>query len=222
MHVASVSSGCCKSRLRCCICYNGYTHMLQASIPNVSSVSSNVCCKCVYLDCICFTHILQVFYLNVARAFAMAFQVFLCVFANISDTYFKCFICFYTYITNVSSDSFKSGSDVAIGDPPTAAGVQAREVEGGVSNLCEVKRHRHRSDRCGQRSDRHRPPPGCAKQVRLDAGVRQGTCTAVDQRANYLVRYIWQYQITIRNYQIYSKSRYRKSGKNNRFWYGRP
>jgi hypothetical protein len=151
-----------------------------------------------------------VFYLNVARAFAMTFQVFLSVFANVSDTCFKCFICFYTYITNVSSDSFKSGSNVAVGDPPTAAGVQAREVEWGVSNLCVRSRGQAQA------------PPGCAKQVRLDAGVRQGTCTAVDQRANYLVRYIWQYQITIRNYQIYSKSRYRKSGKNNRFWYGRP
>jgi hypothetical protein len=77
-----------------------------------------------------------VFYLNVARAFAIAFQVFLSVFANVSDICFKCFICFYTYITNVSSDSFKSGSDVAVRDPPTAASVQTREVEGGVSNLC--------------------------------------------------------------------------------------
>jgi hypothetical protein len=37
-YVASVSYGCCKSRSECCICWNGYTHMLQTSVPNVSSV----------------------------------------------------------------------------------------------------------------------------------------------------------------------------------------
>jgi hypothetical protein len=27
-YVASISYGCCKSRSRCCICFNGCTHML--------------------------------------------------------------------------------------------------------------------------------------------------------------------------------------------------
>jgi hypothetical protein len=34
----------------CCICCNSCTHMLQASVPNILSVFSDVCCKCVYLD----------------------------------------------------------------------------------------------------------------------------------------------------------------------------
>ena len=37
-YVASVLYGYCKSRSGCCICCNGYTRMLQASVPNVSSV----------------------------------------------------------------------------------------------------------------------------------------------------------------------------------------
>jgi hypothetical protein len=50
---ASVSYGCCKSRSGCCksrsLRCNGYTCMLQASVLNVSSVFSDVCCKCVYV-----------------------------------------------------------------------------------------------------------------------------------------------------------------------------
>ena len=67
MYVTSVLYGCCKSRSRCCICCNGCTHILQASVLNVSSV---VCCKCVYQDVayiphICFIHMLRSFYLDV-------------------------------------------------------------------------------------------------------------------------------------------------------------
>jgi hypothetical protein len=32
------SHGCCKNRSGCCICCNGCTRMLQASVPNVPSV----------------------------------------------------------------------------------------------------------------------------------------------------------------------------------------
>jgi hypothetical protein len=44
MHVTSVLCGCCESRSACCICCNGYTRLLQASVQNVSSVFSDVCC----------------------------------------------------------------------------------------------------------------------------------------------------------------------------------
>jgi hypothetical protein len=37
-YVASISYGCCKNRLRCCICCNGCTRILQYFIFNVSSV----------------------------------------------------------------------------------------------------------------------------------------------------------------------------------------
>jgi hypothetical protein len=41
--------GCCKSRFGCCICCNGYTHILQVSTQNVSS-TSDICCKIFYLE----------------------------------------------------------------------------------------------------------------------------------------------------------------------------
>jgi hypothetical protein len=66
----------------------------------------------------------------VAHAFAMVFQVFSDVFASVSDTYFKCFICLQTYIANISSNYFKSRLGVANGDPPTVADFRAGEVEG--------------------------------------------------------------------------------------------
>jgi hypothetical protein len=43
MYVSIVSCGCCKSRSGCCICCNGCTRVLQASIPNVSSIF----CTCI-------------------------------------------------------------------------------------------------------------------------------------------------------------------------------
>jgi hypothetical protein len=43
----------------------------------------------------------------------MVSSVFLDVFASVSDTYFKCFICLHTYITSVASKYFKSRLSVA-------------------------------------------------------------------------------------------------------------
>jgi hypothetical protein len=45
LYVASVSYECCKSRSRWGISCNGYTHMFQVYVLNVSFVSE-VCCKC--------------------------------------------------------------------------------------------------------------------------------------------------------------------------------
>jgi hypothetical protein len=49
----------------------------------------DICCKCVCLDVICVTHMLQVFYLDVAYVL----QWFSSVFAGVLDACFKCFIC---------------------------------------------------------------------------------------------------------------------------------
>ena len=65
---------------------------------------------------------LQVFYLDVAHAFAIAFQAFSGVFASVSDAYFKYFICLQTCVVNVSSGYFKSRLDIVAGDSPAAAG----------------------------------------------------------------------------------------------------
>jgi hypothetical protein len=82
------------------------------SISNVSSVFSDVCCKCIYLDvayvshicCKCFT--LHVAYVN------NGFQVF---FASVSDACFKYFICLQTYVISVASRCFKYRSGVTHG-----------------------------------------------------------------------------------------------------------
>jgi hypothetical protein len=68
-----VSSVYCKNDKpsRCCICCNGCTRILQASIFNVLFIFSDVYCKCVYLDvtCVCFCkcfrcRLFQVFHLS--------------------------------------------------------------------------------------------------------------------------------------------------------------
>jgi hypothetical protein len=64
---------------------------------------------CLSGYCICFTLIKQAFYLVVAYVLQLFFQVF---FACVSDTCFKCFICFQTYVANVVSGYFKSRSVV--------------------------------------------------------------------------------------------------------------
>jgi hypothetical protein len=129
MHVASVcfkcfkcfkgilqvcSYGYCKSRSGCCIRCNGYTRMLQVSIPNVSSV---------------FRRMLQVFFLDVAyvshiccKRFIWMLHVFLQWPLSVFMYFCKCFRrmlyvfqLFHTYvaIASVLSECCKSRSDVA-------------------------------------------------------------------------------------------------------------
>jgi hypothetical protein len=74
---------CCKSRSRCRICYNCYTHMLQISIHNVSS-TLDICCKCFYLDIayiivaihIRYKHMFQIFHLLRTYIIESAFTLF--------------------------------------------------------------------------------------------------------------------------------------------------
>jgi len=70
--------------------------MLQWLYICVASVCfiffSDVGCKCVYMDvCICFTYMLQVFYLDVYVCLQWFSIVFL--FACVLDARFECFIC---------------------------------------------------------------------------------------------------------------------------------
>jgi hypothetical protein len=55
---------------------------------------------------------LQAFYLDVAYVLQLFSSVFRS-FASVSDTYFKCFICFQMYVTSVVSGCFKSRLGVA-------------------------------------------------------------------------------------------------------------
>ena len=94
--------------------------MLQASVPNVSSIFL------MYLVSV-FILMLRMFRTYVASVlsgcciyFSMAFQVFLGVFTSVSYTYFKCFecfICLHTYVANVLSDLnvLKNISGVVVG-----------------------------------------------------------------------------------------------------------
>jgi hypothetical protein len=47
--------GCCKSR----VAYVALHTTLQVSVPNISSVFSDICCKCVYLGIAYVSHMLQ-------------------------------------------------------------------------------------------------------------------------------------------------------------------
>jgi hypothetical protein len=57
MYVASILYQYCKNRLGCYICCNGCIRMLQRSVTNVSSMFSDVCCICFYLDVAYVSHI---------------------------------------------------------------------------------------------------------------------------------------------------------------------
>ena len=95
--------------------------MLQASVPNVSSIFLDVCCKYVYLDvayvscicCKCFNWMLREF-----TMFSSVLQVF---FVSVSDTCFKCFICLQTYVASVASGCLKTRSGVAFPSLPSNA-----------------------------------------------------------------------------------------------------
>jgi hypothetical protein len=102
MHVASVLCGCYKSRSGCCICCNGYTHILQASVPNVSIISY-IRCTCfmwvlhmfhTYIAsvssgcCICFTYNMQGFHLDVAYVLQWLHMCF----SRVSDVCCTCFL----------------------------------------------------------------------------------------------------------------------------------
>jgi hypothetical protein len=89
MNVASVLSGCCKSRYECCI------HMHVTSVYfKCFQVFHTYACKC---------------FIWMLHIFAMIFKCFLDVFASVSDTCFRCFIClFFLYIATVVSRCFKS------------------------------------------------------------------------------------------------------------------
>jgi hypothetical protein len=72
--------------------------MLQASVPNVSAVFPDVCCKCIYLNvayvshicCKCFVYMLHMFYL-VSECFQVFLQVFHMHISSVSFA-FRCML----------------------------------------------------------------------------------------------------------------------------------
>jgi hypothetical protein len=77
--------------------------MLQAFVPNVSSIYLDVCYKCVYLHIAYISHIcLHVFYVDIAYVFAMVSSVFQMFFISVLDACFKCFICLQMYVASTA------------------------------------------------------------------------------------------------------------------------
>jgi hypothetical protein len=64
-------------------------YVAKRSVPNVSS---DVCCKCVYLHVAYVSHICYKCFIWILGMFVMVFKCFSGVFASVSEAYFKCFI----------------------------------------------------------------------------------------------------------------------------------
>jgi hypothetical protein len=133
------------------------TRMLQASVPNVSSVFSDVCCKCLSRCYICFTHMLKCF-VWMLRMFAIVFKYFC-----------KCFICFLLYTVSIAFRCFKSRSGVAhrmcVGRGEGASGPARARDASDVQAVQAPHGHRRAT------SEQHVPSRGRVKRgVETDCG----------------------------------------------------
>jgi hypothetical protein len=90
-----------QNRLRCCICFNGCTLMLQRLLPIFHLYFLDVCCK--YLDVAYVSHICHTCFIWMLRMLAMIFKCFQEPFLSISERYFKCFIYLFSYIAYLDS-----------------------------------------------------------------------------------------------------------------------
>lgn len=137
--------------------------MLQASVSNVSSVFSEVCYKCFYLNVAYVLHIcLQMFLLGCCICFALAFQVFLGVFANVPYVCFKCFIFLRTHDAKVSYGYFKSTSDVVHVAMWLTYHSRLLQLLGRRTYVWEAKRWSVGG--CGHGKRHGRSPPGASMQ----------------------------------------------------------
>jgi hypothetical protein len=91
---------------------------------------------CLFRCCICFTHMLQVFYMDVA--YVLVLQCFSCVFASVSDICFKCFICLQTYVVNVAFGCSKSRLCVASPSLLSAASSQCLLLLPAPAGICRL------------------------------------------------------------------------------------
>jgi hypothetical protein len=96
--------------------------MLQLFVPNVLSIFSDICCKCVYLDVVYVLHISYRCFIWMLRMCCNGFQVFYVFFASVLDACFKRFISFRMYVVGVCNWMFfKIGSGVVSLFSPSAA-----------------------------------------------------------------------------------------------------
>ena len=112
MYVKSVSYGCCKSRLGCCICCKYFRGTLQAFVQSVLSVL-DVCCKYFDLDVAYVSHIccksmfqiFQLFHSYVAVSIFML-QVFYLFQTLVASVLIWMLHMFHTYVARVCFKSF--------------------------------------------------------------------------------------------------------------------
>jgi hypothetical protein len=102
------------------ICCNGLYNMLPVFVPNISSIFRRMLQVCLSGCCICFTRILQVFYLDVSYV-CNIFQVFFHVFLQVFQTHVSSVLSVFLHVASIASRCFKSRSDVASPSPPSAA-----------------------------------------------------------------------------------------------------
>jgi hypothetical protein len=132
---------------------NGCTRMLQAPILNVLCVLFiRMLQVCLPGCCICFYTYAASVYLDVAYVYN-GFKCFLGVFASVSYAWFKCFICFQTYVTIVASGCFKTRTSVASPSSPFCC----------LVSVLGVGRRRRDPHACGQvqQARRGRAGTGC-------------------------------------------------------------
>jgi hypothetical protein len=89
-----------------------YTYVANVCSQCFICVFRRMLQECLSECCICFTHMLEMFYVDVAYV-CNGFKCFFRFFASVSDASFKCFICLHTYIASIVFGCFKSRSGVA-------------------------------------------------------------------------------------------------------------
>jgi hypothetical protein len=96
LYVAYVSSGCCKSRFLCCICFDGYTCVLQVYVSNVSAVFKRMWQVFAYVT---------VLYMYVACVFSKCFSCFIWI-LHVFIWMLHMLQWLYTYAASVCSKIF--------------------------------------------------------------------------------------------------------------------
>jgi hypothetical protein len=118
MHVASVSCGCYKSRSGYFIYCNSYTHMLEASVPNVSAVSDGCCTRFIWVLYMFHTYVASVssgcckyfhtYVVSVSSRCCICFAMATLVFSSCFRRMLQVFQLFRTYVAHVSLDVAKA------------------------------------------------------------------------------------------------------------------
>jgi hypothetical protein len=163
-YVATVSYGCCKSRLGRCMCCNGWTVCCKFLFLMFHLFFLDVCHKCGYLDVAYVSHICYKGFIWMLLMFYNGFEVFLQV--------------FHMHISSVSSDfkrivqmfaprCFKSRLSVASSSSPSAT------LPRCLLLLPALAGH------LNQRHERAPPPPPRPRRAKRSAGAGVRTWASV-------------------------------------------